>query len=193
MSLTYFTPGDTLWFCGRGFESRLVGLWTASLKQLWHGQLISHCGVIAQHRGKIKHFESTTLNDMACDEARRLVRGVQVNDPHKRIMGYSGRVYLARPRKPLSVEQSQLLTASCQAFLGTPYDMPGALLAGTHWLKRHFDADRTYAFCDEFMSFVLMDAEKITEGLYNPSEKTPAWLARWLVRMGIYKPLVRLK
>ena len=193
MSLTYFTPGDTLWFCGRGFASRAIGLWTTSLKQKWNGQLISHCGIIAQHRGHIKHFESTTLNDLACDEARRLVRGVQVNDPHKRIMGYDGRVYLARPWKPLTVEQSTALTASCQAFLGTPYDMPGALLAGTHWLKRYFDADRTFAFCDEFVSFAMMDARMVVEGLYNPSEKTPVWLARWLVRMGIFRPLVLLK
>lgn len=193
MSLTYFSPGDTLWFCGRGFESRAIALGTCSLKQLVQGQWISHCGIIAQHRGKLKHFESTTFNDLACDEARRKIRGVQVNDPHKRIMQYDGRVYLARPRKPLTPEQSEALSNSCRAFLGTPYDMPGALRAGTRWIKRYFDADPSSLFCDEFMAFALMDCGKIPEGSFNPSAVTPAWLARWLVHNAVYQPLVRLK
>jgi hypothetical protein len=193
MSFTPFHPGDTLWFCGRGFESRAIALGTCSFKQLFQGQWISHCGIIAQHRGKLKHFESTTLNDMACDEARRKIRGVQVNDPHKRIMQYDGRVYLARPRKPLTPEQSEALSNSCRAFLGTPYDMPGALRAGTLWIKRYFDADPSLLFCDEFMAFALMDCGKIPEGSFNPSAVTPAWLARWLVHNAVYQPLVRLK
>jgi|GEM_PF-5613687 len=193
MSLTYFTPGDTLWFCGRGFASRAIGLWTTSLKQKWNGQLISHGSFIAPHRGKIKNFESTTFNDLACDEARRKVLGVQVNDPHKRVLTYTGRVYLSRPRNALKAEQVEALSNSARAFLGTPYDMPGALRAGTRWIKRFFDADPSALFCDEFMAFALMDCGKIPEGSFNPSAVTPAWLARWLVHNAVYQPLVRLK
>jgi hypothetical protein len=193
MSLTYFSPGDTLWFCGRGFASRSIAFGTCSFKQVLLGQLISHCGFIAQHRGKLKHFESTTFNDLACDEARRKVLGVQVNDPHKRIMQYSGRVYLARPRRALTNEQRAALSISARAFLGTPYDMPGALRAGTRWIKRFFDADPSALFCDEFAAFALMDCGKIPEGSFNPSAVTPAWLARWLVHNAVYRPLVRLK
>lgn len=193
MSLTYFQPGDTLWFCGRGFTSRVIALGTCSCKQLAFGQLISHCGIIAQHRGKLKHFESTTLNDLACDEARRTIRGVQVNDPHQRILTYGGRVYLSRMRKPLTAEQSEALSASLRAFLGTPYDMPGALRAGTRWIKRFFDADASLLFCDELLGFALMDAGKIPEGSFNPSGVTPAWLARWLVHNAMGTKLARLK
>ena len=71
--------------------------------------------------------------------------------------------------------------------------MPGALRAGTLWIKRYFDADPRLLFCDELLAFVLMDCDKIPDGSFNPSGVTPAWLARWLIHYAIFQKLVRLK
>lgn len=190
---TFLRPGDGLWFCGRGFASRAIALWTCSIPQLLAGQWISHCGTIVRMNGEIKHVESTTMNDMACDIQQRQVRGVQVNDPWERIGAYQGRVYMTRLRVPLTKQQSEALTASAEAFLGTPYDTRQALLAGTRWIKRYFAADRSAVFCDELRSMLLMDAGKIPEGLYAPHDETPASLLRRALRTGIETSLLRLK
>jgi hypothetical protein len=71
--------------------------------------------------------------------------------------------------------------------------MPGALLAGTRWIKRYFDANRNEVFCDELVSMALMDSRKLTEGTFAPAEMTPASLAAWLSRHEIYGPAVRVK
>ncbi len=182
------TPGCLTWFCGREFVSRAIALWTCSVPQLWRGEWISHCGIVALDKfGDVKHYESTTL------KTPENFDGVQKNDPYQRINEYEGRVYVSRPRVPLTVGQSKRLTESLEMFLGTPYDMHGAALAGTRWIKRYFDADRSQVFCDELVSMVLMDSGKLEEGLYAPAEMTPASLAAWLSRMGIYSAPLRIK
>jgi len=182
------TPGCLTWFCGRELLSRFIALWTTSIRQKWRGELISHCGIVALDKfGDVKHYESTTL------KTPENFDGVQKNDPYKRINEYDGRVYIQRPRVPLTVGQSKRLSASLEAFLGTPYDMRGAGLAGTRWIKRYFDADRSSVFCDELVSMSLMDARKLTEGTFAPGDMTPASLAWWLSRHGIYGPVERVK
>ena len=182
------TPGCLTWFWGREFVSRAIALWTCSLKQMWRGELISHCGIVSfDTKANIRHYESTTLN------TPENFRGVQKNDPYQRIDDYAGRVYISRPRVPLTVGQSKRLTVSLEAFLGTPYDMPGAILAGTRWIKRYLDADRSELFCDELVSMALMDSRKLTEGTFAPAEMTPASLAAWLSRHEIYGPAERVK
>ncbi len=183
------TPGCLTWFCGREFVSRAIALWTCSMRQLWEGQLISHCGIIALDPRTClpAHYESTTL------KTPEHFRGAQKNDPWERIDKYDGRVYVSRPRVFLTRAESRRLTTSLEAFLGTPYDMRGAALAGTRWIKRYFDADRKEVFCDELVSMSLMDTGKIQEGLYAPAEMTPASLAAWLSRMGIYSAPERVK
>ncbi len=182
------TPGCLTWFCGRELVSRAIALWTCSLKQIWHGQLISHCGIVSfDKQANLSHYESTTL------KTPENFDGVQKNDPWERIDQYEGRVYVSRPRVLLTRSQSRRLTTSLETFLGTPYDMPGAMLAGTRWIKRHFDADRSQVFCDELLSMTLMDAKVVTEGTYAPGDMTPASLAWHLSRMGTYQPMVRLK
>lgn len=182
------TPGCLTWFCGRELLSRFIALWTTSLKQKWHGQLISHCGIIAfDKQANLSHYESTTL------KTPENFDGVQKNDPWERIDQYDGRVYVSRPRVLLARSESRRLTRSLETFLGTPYDMPGAMLAGTRWIKRHFDADRSQVFCDELNSMALMDSEYIPRGTYAPAEMTPASLAVWLSRMEFHTSPVRLK
>jgi len=182
------TPGCLTWFCGREFVSRAIALWTCSLKQMWRGEFISHCGIVSfDTKANIRHYESTTL------KTPENFRGVQKNDPYQRIDDYAGRVYISRPRVPLTVGQSKRLTVSLEAFLGTPYDMRGAGLAGTRWIKRYFDADRSSVFCDELVSMTLMDSRKLTEGTFAPGDMTPASLAAWLSRHDIYRPVERVK
>ncbi|MCW5569209.1 MAG: hypothetical protein KIS84_13400 [Dokdonella sp.] len=187
-------PGDTLWFCGRGFASRAIGLWTASVPQLLCGRLISHVGIVYDDGCKIRHCESTTLNDQATDERRRAIRGVQVNDPWQRIEGYSGRVYLGRfPERGRLTRRQSLKLAEYLGMMGTTsYDMFGALLAGTTWIKRIFAPDATSLFCSELVAMALMDCDVLPR-TFNASTATPAWLARHLVSVGICEPLRRVK
>lgn len=188
----WLKAGDTLWFCGRGVDSRAIAIWTTSLKQKFRGQLISHVGLIAKRGNEFKHFESTTFNDAACDAARRKIWGVQCNDPWDRIDNYDGRVYLGRLVYPLRPRQSARLTEFCEGALGRPYDYKQAVLAGTRWIKHYLSVpDESLLFCDELVGMGLMRAG-VAKG-FNPSAETPASLARRLVNWWVMKPLQRLK
>jgi hypothetical protein len=192
---TYFNPGDTLWFCGRGFVPRSIALWTCSPAQLFRGQLISHCGIIAEAFGRRPlHFESTTLNDKACAVQFRNVNGVQAHDPREQIESYQGRVYLGRlvEGERLGQEQSRRLTGFLGEQLGAPYDMQSALLAGTRFIKRWFAPDATSLFCDELVAMALMHVKALPR-TFNPSSVTPAWLARHMVNVGVMQKLVRVR
>lgn len=191
MSYTPFRPGDTLWFCGRGFQSRAIAFGTCSFKQLWGGRLISHCGMVDGCRDLV---ESTTLNDKALDAEQRAIRGVQFNEPNRRIAAYSGRVYLARlaERERLTAQESDRLTGYLHSLRGIEYDMRSALLAGTTWIKYLFEPDAKSLFCSELIAMALMDIRRLDRDV-NPSTYTPASLVRRLVNGGMYQSLVRLK
>lgn len=191
MSYTPFQPGDTLWFCGRGFESRAIAMGTCSFKQLWRGQWISHCGIID---GCLELVESTTLNDKALDAEQRVLRGVQYNDPTNRIDAYSGRVYLSRliPDERLELAEQAKLTRYLHSLEGRQYDMKGALFAGTKIIKYLFEPDAKSLFCSELVAMALMNVDRLERDT-NPSTYTPAKLARRLVAGGAYESLVRVK
>lgn len=186
-------PADVWAFCGQGFESRVIGLWTTTLRQKWNGQLFSHVGIASELRGEMKLFESTTLNDLACDVAHRMVKGVQCHDIDERVASYNGRVYLLRlqPRERLTPFASKRLSGFLADCLGRPYDVRQAVLAGTHYTKHWFDPDATKLFCDEMVAMALFDCWKL-DRTFNPSAITPAWLVNHLVSIGLYT-MTRIK
>lgn len=191
MSFTPFNPGDTLWFCGRGFESRAIALGTCSFKQLYRGQWISHCGIID---GCGELVESTTLNDKALDKSQRAIRGVQFNDPTARIDAYSGRVYLARLThdERLNKGEELRLTRYLHRMKGLPYDMKSALFAGTKIIKYLFEPDSKALFCSELVAMALMNVDRLERDT-NPSTYTPAKLVRRLVAGAAFDSLIQVK
>lgn len=193
-----FMPGDILAFAGCGWESRMIALWTTSLRQKLTGQMISHVGICARHidtardTRRILHFESTTLRDLPCLIAGHKVRGVQANDPWERIDGYDGKVWRLRPARPLLTKPSKDLSKFLTENLGRPYDTFSAMVAGTFYIKKLFDHDAEAFFCDELVAMALFEAGHIPQ-TFNASSVTPAWLCRELVRVGLYRKPERLK
>jgi hypothetical protein len=190
MSFTPFHPGDTLWFCGRGFESRAIALGTCSFKQLFQGQWISHCGIID---GCGELVESTTLNDKALDAEQRAIRGVQFNDPTERISAYSGEVFLARltQDEKLNKGEQLRLTRYLHRLEGRAYDKKGAFFAGTKVIKYLFDPDSESLFCSELVAMALMIVDRLGRE-QNPSTYTPAKLVRRLVSGGAFESLKKV-
>jgi hypothetical protein len=189
-----FIPGDALVFGGRGFESRMIELRTTSLKQKLTGQWISHIGICAEHESSVLHFESTTMGNLPCVIQGHAVRGVQANHPQERIDSYDGCVWRMRldRRERLTPAQSKRLSGFLLDCLGIPYDTAGALTAGTLLIKEWFEPDGRQLFCDEMVAMALIDCGKVCR-VFSPSAITPAWLVRWLIHVGFYRPLERLK
>ena len=184
-------PGDVLLWGGRTWSSRAIQFGTCSWKQLFRGQWFSHIGICGHWQGVLKHWESTTLCPLVCEAQNKLVNGVQCHDPYREIAEYDGCVWLLKMREPLRPLQVKLLEALLEHRLGTNYDLPGALIAGTTWVKRLMDPDASTLFCDEFVAMTLIDMH-IVSG-FNPSTITPAWLAWKLVNDFKYEPAVRIK
>lgn len=191
-----YRPGDVLVWGGNNWTSRgvvLGSVWNQPRlwKQLFRGQWFSHIGICGNWQGDLKHWESTTLCPLACDAQGKLVSGVQCHDIYREIDAYDGWVWRLKMRQPLNGLQSRLLSALLEQRLGTQYDLGGALVAGTTWVKRLMDPDAATLFCDEFVAMTLIDLHVV--GGFNPSTITPAWLAWYLVDTFKYEPAARIK
>lgn len=190
-ALCDFKAGDLLLWSGRTWQARAIQSLTCSWRQLFTGQWFSHVGILGHHGRLLLHWESTTLCPLPCFIQGRLVSGVQCHDPYREIREYDGSVWHLELRDPLKRWQQDRLGFLLESYLGTDYDLPGALTAGTTWLKRLMDPDASTLFCDEYVAMALIDLH-IVDG-FNPSTITPAWLAWKLVNDFKYKPAVRIK
>jgi len=187
-----YRSGDTLHWAGRSLVSRGIALRTCSPRQFWDGQFISHSSIIAPYQGALKNWESTTLCPLPCDAQGEMVDGVQCHNPYKEIDAYDGKVWLGRLNRPLDNDQIRSLEESLTGQLGVPYDMTGAMLAGTRWLKQWFYPDASSLFCDELVLNEFMKLS-IVPRTFDSQEKSPAWLAWMLVKFGYVPQLVRIK
>ena len=190
----YFQTGDILAFAGRGWVSRRIALQTCTPCQLLRGRWISHVGICAavDSRSEAYLFESTTMVDEPCAITGNRIDGVQAHWPDRRVAKCEGKVWLLRTRKHLAAAVRRRLGRFLQSCLGTPYDVPQALLSGT-WLLNltEFDAeDTSKLFCSEYVRLALEDAGIVADT--NASIWTPARLVRELVQIGLYQ-ITRIK
>lgn len=170
------TPGSLLAFSGQGIVSRFIDFITYSAG-------VSHVGVIARHRGRLKLFESTYED------------GVQAVKIGQRVERYIGKVWLYPLSRPLYEHEDERLSDFLTGLIGTKYDLPGALKAAGY-LTAKFKASATKpnlstAFCSE-----LVAAAHSHIGMFptcNPSRWSPNTLIRAERRAGILQTPERLK
>lgn len=188
-----YGPGSITAFCGSGFMSRMIELFTTNLRQKFTGEWISHVGICCEYKANLIHIESTTLGNLPCIIKGHKIHGVQANHLWDRVDSYDGCVWIMNlvEREKLTAEQSKRLTDFLVSMLGTPYNMEGALLAGTHWAKQLFMQSGAQVFCDQLDAMALFDCGKVAR-TFDPGTITPAWLVNYLRHIGAYT-ITRIK
>lgn len=172
-----FQVGDLLLFAGGELESRLIAMATTP-PCFWcwpNWRLVSHIGICFARHGAIELIESTTLTDLPCRVTGRPIKGVQVHLPQERLANYYGRVYCMRPQwryRPESHTSGEL-TRFLTSFVGTPYDMLGAIRCGTRWIH---GADWRRVFCSKVVRAALEQIH--LAAVSNANSWSPSSLAR---------------
>lgn len=186
-----FQPADLLLFAGDGWKSKIIALGSCWPSQLIRGLWISHVGVIAQHAGETRLFESTTLCDLPCEIQRKRVKGVQCHAPKDRIKAYKGcvwRLRLARDAR-LATWQSSRLTAFCEGQIGDEYDYAGLVQTGSILRYARFWTPPAKSMeCSRYSMLALREAQVVGRDV-APVEFTPAKMERDLTHQEIYAPI----
>ena len=188
-------PGDLIFFAGSAcVPSRIIAAATCTPAQLFRGEWISHVGIVFAHQGRLLLAESTTLSESPCVLAGRCVRGVQAHAQADAIAAYRGKAWIGRVGhwSRLSESESRKLTDMVLSLAEAPYDELGAVLAGTHWLKRLLvGEDASRLFCSEFCAWLL---KHLNRWDWDASGRhTPAGMARGGPRTGRTERLERAK
>lgn len=173
--------GDVLFFYGRDLISRIIEVATRGP---------SHVAIVCEHQGRQLIVESTTLCPWDCVITGKRIDGVQAHYWQDRIATYPGRVDRLRllPHWELTAEESALMShLLIDHWIGRPYDLRGALISGTKFLKltrwvRYPDLGSQ--FCSELVAAVLMRLGRLPLG--NAQIYNPASLVRALRRCGTY-------
>jgi hypothetical protein len=173
-------PGDILAFYGTDWTSRCIewGTWGPS-----------HVGILCDYRGSPVLVESTTLCDQPCLVTGKTIRGVQAHLAEDRIATYRGRVlhYALTDECRLSSDESTLLTRILlKHWIGRPYDLAGALVSGTNFLKfSHWVPypDLGSVFCSKLVARLYMRLNRLNWD--DPGRYSPAYLIRTLRRTGV--------
>lgn len=118
--------GDIVGWSGRNFTSAFINLATWGLPLV----SISHVGIMAEYRGRLLHFESTTLSDLPCAIQGRQVKGTQAVDLADRLKTYRGRAYHFPLYRSLYPHESRRLTQWLVSRIGLEYDAKEAVESG---------------------------------------------------------------
>jgi hypothetical protein len=171
-------PGDIVVFYGRDRTSRLIELVTRGP---------SHVGIICHMEpfGRVI-VESTTLCPHPCLIAKKNRDGVQVHTIEDRVANYPGKVMRLplASRWALRAWESRQLTDECLEWVGLPYDLGGAVVSATRWLKWWPYPDLGSMFCSELIAALLQRFGRLPLG--NPAVYSPASLIRALQRCTTY-------
>jgi hypothetical protein len=184
-------PGDVIGFSGRGLVSDLINVATYGCPRVG----LSHVAIVAEYRGQLVLFESTTLDDEPCLITGRRIHGVQAHPLVRRIKGYAGAAYHYPLCRALTTDQSKKLTEFLVSMIGRPYDDIGAFRSGGEgfsyiesWLR---PANLNSIFCSE-----LVAAAHKYVGAWHPrneSSYNPNRLVRTELRDGVLRVPWRLE
>lgn len=185
-------PGDIIGFSGANATSDFLNLVTYGIPRI----SISHVGIMAEYKGTLLLFESTTLNTSPCVIQKRPIRGAQAQYLKTRLESYEGRIWHYPLAKKLGVKDSQKLTDFLLPMLGTPYSEIEAVRSGGlawSWLENRIHGPSGYAarFCSEWVTSAHDEL-----GLFptkNPGMWSPNHLIRRERHLGILAAPTRLK
>jgi hypothetical protein len=184
--------GDVVACWGSDWFSRLISAMTCSPLPPWGlGWAPSHVAII--HREPDAEpiwYESTTLAPGHAAYGKPPVYGVQEHRPADRWNDYRGRCVVYRPSVKLTTAQKKQMGVELRRFAAghIPYDVAGALLSGTWFLRHLVPASRSRMFCSELIATVLQRARLMNWG--SPSGYSPGRLLRELVKAGAFEPVL---
>ena len=174
-----WNSGDLLAFYGDNWTSRAIewGTWGPS-----------HVGLLIEYKGRPLVIESTTLCKIPCALLDKVIDGVQCHDPAERVQRYDGRVYRLPMLAPLRRRQAtDLASYAIENFLGESYNLPGALMSGTSFVKFLRCVpypDLASVFCSALCAHLLMFANRLNWS--DPNYYNPANLVRALRRQATH-------
>lgn len=181
--------GDVIACWGSDWVSRVISLMTCSLLPPWElSWPPSHVAMI--HRegdAEPLWYESTTMAQGVPAMGKQPVYGVQEHNPETRWNAYHGRCVVYRPVMALTPEQRDQIGITLRQAISRhiPYDLAGALLSGTRFLRHFVPASRRRLFCSELIATVLQRADLMNWG--SPAGYSPGRLLRELVKSGAYE------
>lgn len=185
-----FLPGDLLSFSGYNLAGLVINLGSYGIP--FFG--LSHIGIAAEYLGKVRLFESTSLNNTPCLIQGKNVSGSQIQNIDTRIKAYPGMVKRIPIKKKLTNSESRRLTEYLIKNIGHPYDYLGAERSGGKlWAQLHrffHEESGESLFCSEWVALALRQIDVFRTG--NASSWNPNSLYRELVRRGIYCRRVKL-
>lgn len=185
-----FLPGDLVSFSGHNLSGLVINLGSFGIP--FFG--LSHIGIVANYLGKLRLFESTSLNDTPCLIQGKNVSGSQVQNLDIRIKAYPGTVKRIPLKTPLGDGKSRRLTEYLVESVGQPYDYLGAERSGgILWAQLHrffHEESAESLFCSEWVALALRHIDVFRTG--NASSWNPNSLYRQLIKRGIYCRRVKL-
>lgn len=142
--------GDLVGFSGYDLVSALVNIGSCAVP--FFG--LSHIGILAEYKGELLIFESTTLCKQPCFVALKPVSGTQCHRLPERVQAYNGKVFHYPLACPLSYLRKQALTDFLMSEIGRPYDMAGAICSGGRLFAKFqamlFGENQKHLFCSEW-------------------------------------------
>lgn len=193
-SLASFLPprlqpgsGDLLGFSGRDLLSAAINLGSLGLPR----RGLSHVAIVANFRAEGPClYESTALVGIPCLQREAIVDGMQCHDIRDRVIGYPGRVWHYRLRRPLGLDEADWLEVRLRRLCrqASPYDYLGALgarstLVACAQRAKFGREDLAKLFCSELVAAMWADLRILKTS--NASAWSPNALARYAVRHGL--------
>lgn len=173
--------GDVIACWGTDRVSRVISLMTCSLlPPLRFAWAPSHVAIIHREGSTDPQwYESTTMVGTT--------RGAQDHCPRERWQAYGGRCVVLRPTVVLDGEQRDRMGIALRQMVreGVPYDMAGAILSGTRFLRYFVPASGERLFCSELVARTLMVAQLMNWS--SPAGYSPGRLCRELVSSGAFE------
>ena len=175
--------GDVIACWGTDRVSRVISLMTSSILPPW--ELCwspSHVAIIHEHAETgPRWYESTTLVEGQ--------RGAQCHGPDERWLAYGGRCVVFRPTIEVDDGQQARMGAELRRMVsqGVPYDLSGAVISGTRFVRYLAPASGDRLFCSELVARALQVSRLMNWS--SPSSYSPGRLLRELVKTGTYERL----
>jgi hypothetical protein len=184
-------PGTLLGFSGACGLSDIINVVTLGVPR-WG---LSHVGIMAEHRGELLLFESTTLDSRPCVIQQKLFNGTQAHRLDDVLTNYKGRVWAHPLSRPLYSFESQRLSDFLVGTIGVPYDQEGAMRSagiGLSWVESLFRPEDLHTiFCSEWLAKAYCEIGLLLTD--DASRWNPNRLARRLRRNHVVLKPRRLK
>lgn len=172
-SIDSLKPGDIIGFSGADLASDIINIGTFAMPR-WG---LSHVGIMAEHKGELLLFESTTFNKHPCAIRGKMFSGTQAQHLAEKLADYNGRAWVYPLAKPLRGWEREKLSRYLVSHVGIDYDMLGAIRSGgnvLNWLESRLHKENVARlYCSEWCAAAYRWIERfdtIDVSRWNPNK-----------------------